>query len=407
MANRVPRSSLCILAVALCATLAGCAQYDLVRLAGDDTAGRNNGSAGSTLARQYLIEQLKPISTGLNTAEMGDAAYTQTGFGGTNVVSVIPGTDLADEYVIVGAHYDGLGSSCEYKSSGDEICNGATDNATGVAAVLAIARSIAGQTTKPRRSVVLALWDSEEDGLVGSRWYVDHPLVPLADTVAYVNFDIQGANLVPSLRNTSFAVAPESGGARFEDIVRSAINPGTLDTELLSSIFGQNRSDYVSFLSKQVPSVFFTDATGPCYHTNDDEPGIVDFGKLHQQIGIALRTTRELANTANPPAFVPNAPLVTYADAVVLQRVMELLWRDRDRFSAEDQETLNTIRADLTRIVLDGRAAFGSDDVSTVLGHAATVVLSILPEGDCDGFLRPADQQQARMLDEFALTAGR
>ena len=403
MATRASWPSLCIAAVVACVLAGGCAQYDVVRLAGDETAGRNNGTPGSALARQFLIDQLTPISTGLNTAETGDAAYTQTLPGGTNVVSVIPGTDLADQYVVVGAHYDHLGSSCQYKSSGDAICNGATDNAAGAAAVLAIARSIAAQPVKPRRSVVLALWDQEEDGLVGSRHYVDHPLVPLADTVGYVNFDIQGANLLPSLRNTSFAIATETGGDRFEQIVRSAINAQALDTETLSSIFGQNRSDYVSFLSKQVPSVFFTDATGPCYHTNDDEVGVVDFGKLGQQIAIALRVTRELANTATPPTFTPGTPLVTYADAVVLQRVMELVWRDRDRFSAEDQQTLDTIRADLTRIVLDGRAAFGGDDVGTVLGHAATVVISLLPKGECDGFLRPADQQQARALEDFAL----
>jgi hypothetical protein len=391
----------CALAVALLALLTGCAQYDIARLAGDDTAGRNNGTAGSTLARQFLIDQLKPISTGLNTGATGDASYTQTLPGGTNVVAVIPGTDLADEYVVVGAHYDHLGSSCQYKSSGDTICNGATDNAAGVAAALAIARSIAAQPTKPRRSVVIGLWDEEEDGLVGSRYYADHPLVPLADTVGYVNFDIQGANLLPSLRNKSFAVASESGGARFEQIVRSAVNGSTLDTEQLSSIFGQNRSDYVSFLGKQVPSVFFTDATGPCYHTNDDEIGVVDFGKLNQQIGIALNVTRQLANTSDPPTFAPNTPLVTFADAVVLQEAAELIWQDRDRFSAEDQDTLNTIRTDLTQIVADGPAAFDSDDVSTVLGHAATVVISLLPKGQCDGFLSPAEQQQARALERF------
>ena len=391
-----------IVAVALCAALSGCAQYDIGRLAGDDTNGRNNGTPGSALARQFLIDQLKPISTGLNTGATGDAAYTQTLPGGTNVVAVIPGSELPNKYVVVGAHYDHLGNSFQSKSAGDTICNGATDNAAGVAAVLAIARSIADQPTKPRRSVVLALWDMEEDGLVGSRYYADHPLVPLADTVGYVNFDIQGANLLPSLRNTSFAVAAESGGDRFEQIVRSAINAGTLDTDLLSAIFGQNRSDYVSFLAKQIPSVFFTDATGPCYHTNEDEIGVVDFGKLNQQIAIALRVTRDLANTDTPPAFAPNTPLATYADAVVLQRATELIWRDRARFSAEDQDTLANIRADLTRIVLDGRAAFGSDDVSTVLGHAATVVISILPKGDCDGFLTPAAQQQARALERFA-----
>ena len=281
-------------------------------------AGRDNGTAGSALARQYPTEQLRAISSDVRTQAIG---------GGTNVVAVIPGTDLANKYVVVGAHYDHLGSSCQFKSSGDQICNGATDNAAGVASVLAIGRAIAAQTTKPRRSVVLALWGSEEDGLLGSRYYADHPLVPLADTVAYVNFDIQGSNVSPSLDNTSFAVAAESGGERFQSIVRSAINASRLDTEQLSSIFGQNRSDYVSFLAKQVPSVFFTDATGPCYHTNDDEIGIVDFDKLDQQIAISLRVTRELAATDNPPEFTPGTPLVTYGDAVVLQRATELVWR--------------------------------------------------------------------------------
>jgi peptidase M28-like protein len=389
-------------ALVACALLAGCTQYDLARLAGDDTAGRNNNTAGSTLARQFLIEQLKPISTGLNTAATGDAAYTQTLTGGTNVVSVIRGSQLPNKYVVVGAHYDHLGSNCTYKSSGDTICNGATDNAAGVAAVLAIGRSIAAQQTKPRRSVILAFWDEEEDGLVGSRYYADHPLVPLADTVGYVNFDIQGANLLPSLRNKSFAVAPESGGAAFKQIVQSAIDAGPLETEQLSSIFGQNRSDYVSFLGKQIPSVFFTDATGPCYHTNDDEIGIVDFDKLGHQIGIALRVTRDLANTNSPPAFVPNQPLATFADAVVLQEAAELIWQDRDRFSAEDQATIDDIRADLTQMVADGEAAFDSNDVSTLLSDAATVVISILPKGECDGFLEPAAAEQARAVQRWA-----
>jgi hypothetical protein len=391
------------LAVLVVALLTGCAQHDLVRLAGDNTAGRNNGTAGSTLARDFLIGELKPISNGLNTALSGDAAYTQPFTSGTNVVAVIPGTDLASQYVVVGAHYDGLGSSCTVKTPGDTICNGATDNATGAAAVLSIARSIAAQQVKPRRSIVLAFWDREEDGLLGSFHYADNPLVPLAQTVGYVNFDIQGANLSPSLRDTSFAIAAESGGTRFQEIVRAAIDAETLGTETLSSIFGQNRSDYVAFLGKQVPSVFFSDATGPCYHTSDDEVGVVDFDKLYQQIAIALRVTRELANTASPPAFVPNQPLATYDDALVLFRAIEALWQDRDRFSAQDQQTLANIRTDLTRIAQEGRDAFDNTDVGVLLGHAANVVNNLLVKGPCDGFLEPAQAQQARTLQRFAL----
>src|SRR6185503_2254855 len=128
------RLALCVAALAVCALVSGCTQYDIGRLAGDDTAGRNNGTAGSALARQFLTEQLQAISSDVRTQDIG---------GGTNVVAVIPGTDLANKYVVVGAHYDHLGSSCQFKSSGDQICNGATDNAAGVAAVLAIGRAIA------------------------------------------------------------------------------------------------------------------------------------------------------------------------------------------------------------------------------------------------------------------------
>src|SRR6266540_4230287 len=119
MASRATRLALCALTLAACAALAGCTRYDLGRLAGDNSAGRNNNTAGSTLARQFIIDELKPIADGLNSAATGDAAYTQTLPGGTNVVAVIPGSQLPGKYVIVGAHYDHLGSSCTYKSSGD------------------------------------------------------------------------------------------------------------------------------------------------------------------------------------------------------------------------------------------------------------------------------------------------
>ena len=382
----------CIGVSAMAAMLSGCTIYDVARLAGDETHGRNNGTPGSALARDYLVGQLKPIATGLNTAQTGDAAYTQVIPGGTNIVAVIPGTDLADQYVVVGAHYDHLGDSCATTTCAqDTIYNGATDNAAGVAAALAIARSIAGQATKPRRSVVIALWDEEEDGLLGSRYYVQHPLVPLARTVGYVNFDIQGSNLLPSLRNTSFAVGSETGGTRFQDMVRAAIGEQALDTAVLSTVFGQGRSDYVNFIGASVPSVFFTDATGPCYHTVDDEIGVVDFDKLDAQIATSLAVTRNLADTADPPVFTPGTPAATFDDAVAAARIINRAWADRGRFSATDQATLTRIRADAQRIVGDGRAAFGNDDVGALLGDSASFV-SVVSHGTCSGFLSPAAQ---------------
>src|SRR5438309_596742 len=175
---------------------------------------------------------------------------------------------------MIGAHYDHLGTrsaadgSCHARGTpGGHVCNGATDNAAGVAATLAIGEALRSLPTPPRRSVILALWDAEEDGLLGSLYYVNNPVVPLANTVAYVNFDIQGANLLPSLRRTSFAVGPETGGAVLEDVLRAAVAAEGLGTRPLSYIFGQLRSDYANFVARQVPTVFFSDATGGCYHT--------------------------------------------------------------------------------------------------------------------------------------------
>ena len=374
--------------------LAGCPAYDVGWLSSDSLQGRDNGTPGSASARGYLISQLKPIASGLNSAQTGDAAYTQAFAGGTNVLGVIPGTDLSNQYVVVGAHYDGQGSFSCPTCPGDTVYNSATDNAAGVAAVLAIGRSIAAQSVKPRRSVVLAFWDSEEDGLVGSGFYVSNPLVPLAATVGYVNFDIQGANLLPGLRNTSFAVGSETGGARFADIVRAAIGDQPLDTEMLSAPFGQGRSDHANFISARVPSVFFTDATGPCYHTVDDEPRVVDFDKLDSEIATALGATRALASTATPPAFAPGTLRASFDDAVAVSRVLNRAYPDRERFSTTDQDLLTALRAEVRRIVSEGRAAFGDDDAGLVLRDAADFV-QLTTRSPCTGFLSAAARARA------------
>jgi Peptidase family M28 len=368
-----------------------CSEVIVARLASDRLKGRDNGTPGSARARRFLIAQLQRISKGLTPNAAGDAAFEQVFQNGTNLVSIIRGTDLANQYVVVGAHYDHLGdqsNACGGQTSVDMICNGATDNAAGVAAVLGVGRALAHRHSRPRRSVVLALWDSEEDGLLGSSYYTQHPLVPLAKTVGYVNFDIQGANLLPSLRRTTIAVAAETGGSRLQSIVRSGSNGGPLHTAMLSSIFGQFRSDYASFLGVSVPSVFFTDSTGRCYHTAQDETGVVDFGKLSNQIGTALSVTRKLANTNDPPQFASGLPPATYADLLAFSELLERGAANVDLLSAPDQITFTAVRNQVQQLVSDGPAAFGPADAGTLLGDAATMV-AVLAHGDCDGFLPP------------------
>lgn len=290
--------------------------------------------------------------------------------------------------MIVGAHYDHIGSNCPSLEPGDDICNGATDNAAGSAAVLAIGRQLAAAPVPPRRSVILAFWDAEEDGLLGAFHYVANPLVPLVDTVAYVNFDIQGANLLPSVRNVSFAIGGETGGSTLEALVRGAIALETLDTQPVSLVFGQGRSDYLAFSQSEVPTVFFSDSTGGCYHTTSDEVDVVDFGKHQKQARIGYYVTNGLIDGDARPAFVSGLPAATFEDLVSVRDIIDMGLADLGLFGPEDQATLQGFAAFLEGLVQEGDSEFGNEDIGPFLAGTSSVI-STLANVPCDGFLAP------------------
>ena len=361
---------------------------DVTTLADDAMEGRQNLTPGSEAAQAFLIAELSEFANGLDGSKTGDDAYKQPFDEGTNILGVIPGGELANEYVIVGGHFDHIGTSCRSVEPGDDICNGATDNAAGVASVLAIGRQLAASPVPPRRSVVLAFWDAEEDGLLGAFHYVANPLVPLADTVAYVNFDIQGANLLPSVRNISFAIGGETGGSGFGDLVRGAIALETLDSRPLSLVFGQGRSDYQAFADAEVPTVFFSDSTGGCYHTTGDEIDVVDFGKHEKQARIGYYVTSGLIDGDVRPAFVSGLPAATFADLVSIRDVIVAGLGDLGIFPPEDQDTVEGFAAFLEGKVAEGEGEFGNEDIGPFLAGTSSVI-STLTNGPCDGFLAP------------------
>jgi len=358
------------------------------KLAGDGFAGRDNNTQGSFDAQAYLVTRLKKLGRGPAPGG-GDTAYQQpfvlSGQTGTNLLAVIDGRELPSEYVIVGAHYDHLDTRSDLNgrcaangTPGGGICHGATDNAAGVAAVLAIGRAITKLPTPPRRSVILALWDSEEDGLVGSRHYTQQPLVPLSQTKAYVNFDILGQNLLPSLRTTSFTIGSETGGPELQAMVSAAIGAEQLDTALLSYLFGQLRSDYVNFVNGGVPTVFFSDADGACYHTTGDTPKIVNQTKLRAQSRIAFRLVAALAEDPTTPGFVtPDAGLAIYADALSLLQVGNRLQADLPMFASSQQATLQSFATAIAQIVNDGPELSDGADVSTLLASALQAIAAV------------------------------
>lgn len=107
-----------------------------------------------------------------------------------NVAAVLPGTDLKNEYIIYSAHWDHLGIGRPV--NGDSIYNGASDNASGTAALLLLARKFSEGKLKPRRSILFLAVTSEEAGLLGSEYYSRHPLFPLSDNIVNINIDGAG-----------------------------------------------------------------------------------------------------------------------------------------------------------------------------------------------------------------------
>jgi Zn-dependent M28 family amino/carboxypeptidase len=168
-----------------------------------------------------------------------------------NVVARLPGTTHPDEAVVYTAHWDHLGTHPD--EPGDNIYNGAIDNATGVAGVLEIAEQFTVRKVKPERSVVFLLVTLEESGLLGSKYYAAHPLVPLADTVAVVNLDA-----MPVVGPTRDLVVVGLGNSELEDVLRPiALKQGR---ELVAESEPEKgqffRSDHFSFAKAGVPALY-------------------------------------------------------------------------------------------------------------------------------------------------------
>jgi hypothetical protein len=355
-------------------------------LASDEFAGRDEGTDGWRMAQEYLAGRLAAIAEPAFAGRPGAAGYVADGRS-ANIVGIIRGSEEPDEYVVVGAHYDGLGDAaasggCRVLDPADTICNGAADNAAGVAVVLATAAEVA-RTGPPRRSLLIAFWDREEDGLLGSADFLAEPVVPVDRIVASLNLDIQGANLLPSLSETTIMVGAETGGAPLVEAARAATAASTLRTYALSLVFGQGRSDHANFVGAGVPSVFFTDATNGCYHTTRDDLTMLDLAKLDQQLATAVALTTRLLGTDELPVFVPDAPIATYADAVAMLELTTTGSADVALLEPAERETYETYVAELQRVVADGEAAFDDADVGPLLGGAAALV-EMLADLECD-----------------------
>jgi len=267
-------------------------------LASSTCNGRNNNTTGSTNARNRLINELTDAGI-----EPGGANGTWTqpfaywcGFNyirGNNIVGFLEGSDpvLKNEFVVIGAHYDHLGTT------GSTYYPGADDNASGSAALVEIAAALARIQIYLARSVVFLFFDAEEDGLCGSEYYTDHPLYTLAATVYMIDLDMVGY-----LRNNALELT-DANGSTWGRSTLAALAPKYGLTVTFPSC-GYECSDHAPFYNAGIPSLMITTGLEDVYHKTTDTADKINYAGM---VTVAAYTTdfAYQVNTHIAPFFFP------------------------------------------------------------------------------------------------------
>jgi Zn-dependent M28 family amino/carboxypeptidase len=292
----------------------------------DDAARRMMQLAGQNLdelRKQAASRDFKPVKLNLTgSLELNSEVKRVEA---PNVAAILPGRDpkLKDEYVVFSAHWDHLGIGAPNKT-GDTIYNGALDNATGVASVIEIARTLSSLplAERPRRSILFLIPTAEEQGLIGAEWYSRHPLVPVEKTAANINLDSMNIlgpthDFVPlgaersSLKAVVDAIARERG---------LKISPDPRPEQ--GSFY---RSDHFPFAKVGVPSISlkegvdyvgrpkgwgekkFKEYNEAHYHQPSDEfRDDWNFQGMIQEADFALAIGRRVADMNAMPKFNPD-----------------------------------------------------------------------------------------------------
>lgn len=225
---------------------------------------------------------------------------------GWNTVGWVEGSDpeLRDEVVILTAHMDHVGVGRPV--AGDSIYNGADDNASGTAAIVELAQAFAVLEPRPRRSVVLMAVSGEEKGLLGSEWYVNHPLFRLERTVANVNIDMIGRNW----RDTVVAIGLDASSLGSTLRTVNAEHP-ELGLEVIDDPWPAERfffrSDHYNFARHGVPALFFFSGVHEDYHRPSDTPDKIDLEKTERIVRLIFHLGVAVADAEARPEWDPDA----------------------------------------------------------------------------------------------------
>lgn len=247
-------------------TPAGCTLADLQRA--------HAAGAPATLARDVDVELRVDV-----VAQPRRAA---------NVIGVLRGRDpaLADEAIVLGAHYDHLGVVAGV------VHPGADDNASGTSVVVSLARAFAAAGAAPR-TLIFSLFGAEELGLIGSRYYVEHPAVSLEHTIAMLNFDMVGR-----LHDGQLRIAGVDSGSRLRTVVADAARVAGVPVDLRSSPY--SASDHSRFYAAHAPVLFFFTGAHEDYHRPSDTVDKIDADGMARVAAVAADVVMRLARGDRP-----------------------------------------------------------------------------------------------------------
>jgi hypothetical protein len=262
-------------------------------------------SAGGTANLQSLRDQIntsfKPRSIALAAPVIsGNVQIESLTARVKNVMAVLQGAGPhADEYVMIGAHYDhlGLGTLGHRFGPAGSIYHGADDNASGTATVLELASRLS-HAPPPARSIIFICFTAEEEGLIGSDYFVKYPPVPLENIVAMVNLDMVGR-----IRNQTLYIGGQGTAADFDAVLGHA----DMDSPLrLKSIGrgGLGPSDHMSFAKRHVPVMFFFSGIHVDYHRPTDTSDKINYEGIGEVADFTAKVIDGLTKMPHDPYVV-------------------------------------------------------------------------------------------------------
>lgn len=266
--------------------------YDIGVLAHDSMEGRLVGTAGSQRARTFIERSFR----GRGLKPIGGATYLHpftftrrdTSITGSNIIGAVTGTEQPSRYIVITAHYDHVGIR------NGEIYNGADDNASGTAALLAMADYFARNA--PRHSIIFAALDAEEGGLRGARAFVESPPVPLTSIVLNVNMDMVGRNDAGELYVAGTHHYPQllPFVQRAAEGAEVKLIPGHDRPSANASDDWTTASDHGAFHRAGVPFLYFGVEDHPDYHRPTDDISGIQPGFYPRAVRTVLSVVRLL-----------------------------------------------------------------------------------------------------------------